>query len=114
MIPWLLLVETLSVEGRPLSELLQNRMDRFPVSGEINRKVKDGQLVLQRIQEHYRGKEVASHHMDGLSMEFEKWRFNLRPSNTEPVIRLNIETRSDKALLKEKTQELLNLIDSMA
>ncbi len=114
MIPWLLLVQTLSAEGRPLSELTEARMDRFPVSGEINREVRNGPAVLQKIQERYSGKEVALDHVDGLTMEFEEWRFNLRPSNTEPVIRLNVETRENKVLLKEKTKELLDLIESMA
>ncbi|MGB6065663.1 MAG: phosphomannomutase [Desulfomonilaceae bacterium] len=114
MIPWLLLVETLSVAGRPLSELIQARMDKYPVSGEINRKVADPHGTIEKVEARYKGKEPAIDYTDGLSMEFEKWRFNLRPSNTEPVIRLNVETRQDKALLKEKTAELLSLIDSLA
>jgi phosphomannomutase len=114
MIPWLLLIQILSAEERPLSELIQSRIDKFPASGEINRTVKDGQAVLQGIEEHYKGKELITDHIDGLSMEFDRWRFNLRPSNTEPVIRLNVETRGDKDLLKEKTDELLKIIDSLS
>ena len=114
MIPWLLLIEILSVEDRPLSELIKARMDRYPVSGEINRKVRNGHAVLEAIEAQYRGKELTSDHVDGLSMEFENWRFNLRPSNTEPVIRLNVETRADKDLLKAKTDELIQLIEGMA
>ncbi len=114
MIPWLLLIQILSVEKRPLSELIQSRIDKYPASGEINRTVRNGLAVLQGIEEHYKGKELVTDHIDGLSMEFDKWRFNLRPSNTEPVIRLNVETRADKDLLKEKTDELLKIIDSLS
>ncbi|MBI5569525.1 MAG: phosphomannomutase [Desulfomonile tiedjei] len=114
MIPWLLLLETLSVAGRPFSELLQARMDKFPVSGEINTQVRDPHGVLAKIEAHYTGTEKASDHVDGLTMEFADWRFNLRPSNTEPVIRLNIETRGDKKLLQAKTSELLEMIEELA
>ncbi len=111
MIPWLCLIETLSVEGRPLSELIGSREDKYPVSGEINRTVSRPQNVITRIEAHYRGTEISTDYIDGLSMEFDRWRFNLRPSNTEPVIRLNIEVRQDRNLLREKTEELLSLID---
>jgi phosphomannomutase len=114
MIPWLLLVELLSAESRPFSQLMQERMEKYPVSGEINRTVSDPHAVLAKIESHYQGKEILADHIDGLSMEFKEWRFNLRPSNTEPVIRLNIETRQDKELLKEKTEELLALIGKLA
>ena len=69
--------------------------------------------MLQAIEAHYKGKELITEHIDGLSMEFENWRFNLRPSNTEPVIRLNVETRADKDLLQAKTDELIKLIGSL-
>jgi phosphomannomutase len=94
--------------------LIQSRIDKFPASGEINRTVRNGLAVLQGIEDHYKGKELITDHIDGLSMEFDKWRFNLRPSNTEPVIRLNVETRADKDLLKEKTDELIKIIDSLS
>ena len=114
MIPWLLLVETVSVAGRPFSELLQARVDKFPVSGEINSEVHDPHGVLAKIEARYKGTEKALEHIDGLSMTFDKWRFNLRPSNTEPVIRLNVETRGNKELLKAKTAELLEAIKKLA
>ena len=114
MIPWLRVIQILSSENRPLSELIQSRIDKFPASGEINRTVQNGPAVLQGIEEHYRGKELVTDHIDGLSMEFEQWRFNLRPSNTEPVIRLNVETRGNKDLLKEKTDELIKIIDNLS
>ena len=110
MIPWLLLVETLSTEDRSLSELVRARLDRYPVSGEINTHVEDPHAVLQSIEEHYQGKGASFDHIDGLSVEFDTWRFNLRPSNTEPVIRLNVESRQNKELMKEKTEEILELI----
>jgi phosphomannomutase len=87
-------------------------MEKYPVSGEINRTVSDPHSVISKIESHYKGSEIGTDHIDGLSMEFSNWRFNLRPSNTEPVIRLNLETRNDKALLEQKTLELLSLIES--
>ena len=106
MIPWLLVLELMSEEGKTLSALMQERIDRYPVSGEINSKVKDAAEVLARIEAEY-GKTGKISKVDGLSVEYDNWRFNLRKSNTEPVIRLNVETRHDKALLEEKTAELL-------
>ena len=109
MIPWLLVLELVSRAGKPLSSLMQERMERFPISGEINSTVKDAPAVMKLIEEKYTaGGNVTK--VDGLSIEYPQWRFNLRLSNTEPVIRLNVETRSDRELLKEKTDELLALI----
>ena len=111
MIPWLLMVQTLSHLDRPLSELIQAREARYPVSGEINRTVSDPHELLKKIEANYRYKKPAIDYIDGLSMEFDTWRFNLRPSNTEPVIRLNVETRQNKELLQERTSEILRLIE---
>ncbi|MCX5873671.1 MAG: phosphomannomutase [Deltaproteobacteria bacterium] len=111
MIPWLVLVQAVSTAGRPLSELVKSRMKKFPVSGEINRTVSDTHAVISKIEAHFKGSEIGTDYIDGLSMEFKNWRFNLRPSNTEPVIRLNVEVRNDKVLLDKKTEELLSLID---
>ena len=109
MIPWLLVLELVSRAGKPLSSLMQERMDRFPISGEINSTVKDAAAVMKAIEEKYaNGGEVSK--VDGFSVEYENWRFNLRLSNTEPVIRLNVEVRGDKALLAAKTEELLAII----
>lgn len=109
MIPWLLVLELLSKEGRTLSDLMAERMERYPCSGEINSKVKDADEVLERLEADYspQGKVTK---IDGLSVEFANWRFNLRKSNTEPVIRLNVETRQDELLMKQKTEELLKKI----
>lgn len=84
-------------------------MERYPISGEINNTVKDGKAVLAALEEKY-GKEGKVVKVDGLSVDFPEWRFNVRISNTEPVLRLNVEVRQDKALLKEKTEELLEII----
>ena len=110
MIPWLLVAGILADTGQPLSELVRERMDKFPVSGEINRQVKDPSAVLGEIRRRYESAAVGVDETDGLSLEFPDWRFNLRMSNTEPVIRLNVETRADKALLAARTAELLALI----
>lgn len=107
MIPWLLVLELLSqADGKSLSELMKERMERYPISGEINSKVADAQEVLDRIEKDYGAKGKVTK-VDGLSVEFDNWRFNLRKSNTEPVIRLNVETRHDEKLCQEKTAELL-------
>ena len=109
MLPWLLVMELVSKAGKPLSALMKERMDRYPCSGEINSKVADAPAILAKLEKKY-GPQGKVDKTDGLSVEFEKWRFNLRMSNTEPVIRLNVETRQDKALLEEKTAELLKEI----
>ncbi|WP_455652294.1 phosphomannomutase [Phascolarctobacterium sp.] len=109
MIPWLLVVELLCTTGKTLSELVAERMEKFPCSGEINRKVEDSAAVLAAIEAKYAdGGQVDK--LDGLSIDYADWRFNVRVSNTEPVMRLNVETRDDKKLLAEKTAELLAMI----
>ncbi len=95
MIPWLLVLEIMCRRGRPLSALVAERQERYPVSGEINRKLKNPAAAMQRVEDFYAGGALNVDRTDGLSMEFAQWRFNLRPSNTEPVLRLNLETRDD-------------------
>ena len=113
MIPWLLVAEEMSITGRRFSDLVRERIARFPCSGEINRQVEDPDAVMKRIEEHYMQKATAVSHIDGISMEFgDTWRFNLRKSNTEPVVRLNVESSEDEALLKAKTGDILKLIES--
>ena len=80
----------------------------FPCSGEINRKVVDSKAILSKLKKKY--KDGKADTLDGLSIEFPDWRFSLRASNTEPVIRLNVETRGNKKLLEAKTRELLKEI----
>ena len=114
MIPWLLVADILSREERPLSQLVADRIERYPVSGEINRRLENPQAALARIEAVY-GKEALNiDRTDGISMEFPAWRFNVRTSNTEPLLRVNVEARGDRTLMEEKTAELLALIDKVA
>lgn len=108
MIPWLLVTELMCRSGKKLSELVDERMDLYPCSGEINRKVADSAAVLAELAKRYADGEQD--HMDGLSVAYDTWRFNVRVSNTEPVMRLNVETKGDKALLAAKTEEILGII----
>jgi phosphomannomutase len=110
MIPWLLVLQIMCNTGHSLSSLVAARMTRYPVSGEINRTVADPDAVLQRVEARYQAEAGICDRTDGLSLEFPAWRFNLRKSNTEPVLRLNVETRQDPVLLQEKTGELLALM----
>ena len=114
MLPWLLVAELMCREGKPLSALVDNRMARYPVSGEINRRLRDPEAALTAVERAYAKQAQRVEHVDGLSVEFERWRFNLRSSNTEPVVRLNVETRGDPALVQEKTRELLATLDRFA
>lgn len=109
-IPWLLVAQLLCESGKPLSTLVGERIGKFPASGEINRKVIDAKATIRQAQERYQPLGISVDFTDGLSVEFDGWRFNLRSSNTEPLIRLNVESRGDVALMREKTQELLALI----
>jgi phosphomannomutase len=93
-----------------LSALVGERIERYPVSGEINRSVADAQGVQARVQEHFARDAVAVTHLDGLSMDMGAWRFNLRSSNTEALLRLNVESRGDRALMERKRDEVLALV----
>jgi phosphomannomutase len=97
-----------------LSALVEERMAAFPASGEINRSIADPPAVLAAVEARLRGDALTIDHTDGLSMEFAEWRFNLRASNTEPLVRLNVESRGDAALMQAKTDELLALLDTSA
>ena len=110
MVPWLLVLERMSTTGKPLSQLVNERMAAFPASGEINSTVEDAQALLEQIEARYAPGALAVDHTDGLSVGFADWRFNIRMSNTEPLVRLNVESRGDKALMQAKTDELLALI----
>lgn len=112
MIPWLVVLAVIAERGESLAELVDERIRLFPVSGEINRRLPDTGAVLKRAQEHYRSTALEMDFTDGLSMEFPEWRFNLRGSNTEPLVRLNVESRGSPALVEEKTAELLRLIEA--
>ena len=113
MIPWLLVLELMSHTGKTLSSMVNERQAKFPVSGEINTKVSSVAVVKQimdKVEAIYAPRGLEVDHTDGVSVNFDKWRFNLRGSATEPYIRLNVETRGDAGLLKEKTAELLAVI----
>jgi phosphomannomutase len=113
MIPWLLVLQVMCEEGKSLAELVGERMRLFPVSGEINRRLSgDAKSVLLKAQQHYQREALAIDFTDGVSLEFPEWRFNLRGSNTEPLVRLNVEARGSEALVRDKTAELLRLIDA--
>jgi phosphomannomutase len=116
MIPWLLVLQTMCERGKSLSQLVGERMRLFPASGEINRKLdpaKGGaKAVLARAQKTYEVGAKSVDFTDGLSIEFDQWRFNLRASNTEPLVRLNVESRGDEALMRARTAELLALMDA--
>ena len=112
MIPWLLVAGLISSSGQPLSKLVAERMAAYPCSGEINRTIENPVAVLTKIEAVYRDQAKSVEHVDGLSMSMGEWRFNVRMSNTEPLVRLNVESRGDQALMKEKTTELLALIDA--
>jgi phosphomannomutase/phosphomannomutase/phosphoglucomutase len=116
MIPWLLVLAVMSDSGKSLSQLVGERQRLYPASGEINRKLSpqlgDTRSVLARVQQNYQARARVIDYTDGLSMEFERWRFNLRGSNTEPLVRLNVESRGDAALMNDKTVEILRLLDA--
>ena len=110
MIPWLLVAGLMSTKGKTLAELVDARMALFPASGEINLTLDDPIATIKKIEDQYAENSVSIDRTDGLSIEFEQWRFNVRMSNTEPVVRLNVESRGDEALMQEKTQALLALM----
>jgi phosphomannomutase/phosphoglucomutase len=110
MIPWLLVTELMSRSGRTLADLVNDRMTAYPCSGEINYQVENLQAVLDRVMEHFAPLTPTIDRTDGISLEFQEWRLNLRGSNTEPLLRLNIETRGDPALLQRTMAELEQLI----
>jgi phosphomannomutase len=103
----------MSTSGKPLSELLNERIKKFPVSGEINRTVSNAKEVMKAIESKYRPNATMVDYTDGLSLEYPDWRFNLRMSNTEPLLRLNVESRANKELMHQKTTEILNDIHQL-
>ena len=110
MIPWLLVTELMCRADKPLSALVGDCMAAFPCSGEINRQLSDPKAALAEIEARYGDAAESVDYTDGLSMTFGDWRFNVRMSNTEPVVRLNVETRGDQALMAVKRDELLALL----
>ena len=111
MIPWLLVAELVLTTGHSLGSLVESRIARFPVSGEINRKVINASRLIADIEERYASQATDLDYTDGLSMSFPEWRFNIRTSNTEPLLRLNVESHGDQRLMETKREELLGLIN---
>lgn len=110
MIPWLQVAERLSREGRSLSDLVGEMTSRFPVSGELNLQLDDPSAAIAAMKNEYRGDALSTDETDGLSVEFPLWRFNVRMSNTEPVVRVNVEARQDVGLLQKKTSEIIDFL----
>ena len=111
MIPWLLVAELVCLKGQRLGELVRDRMAAYPASGEINSTLADPAVAIDRIEQHFSGEALAVDRTDGISMSFVDWRFNLRSSNTEPVVRLNVESRGDIPLMEARTRTLLALLN---
>jgi len=110
MIPWLLVAELLSLSDKKLSQLVQQMIADYPSSGELNFHIADPQQVIAKLAEHYAQQAVQTNNIDGLSMDFGNWRFNLRVSNTENVVRLNVEARGDSTLMAQKTADIMSFL----
>ncbi len=110
MIPWMLVAELLCVESRTLSSMVAERIAKFPSSGEINSKLADPKAAIERVLAAYKDEAISIDMTDGIGVEYKDWRFNLRSSNTEPVVRLNVESRADVALMQSKTEDILKLL----
>ena len=110
MIPWLLIAGLVSASGQSLAALLDDRMRAYPCSGEINFTVTDAKAAVARVLEHFAAQSPKLEHVDGVSADFGDWRFNLRSSNTEPLLRLNVESRGDAALMQARTDEISALL----
>lgn len=112
MVPWLLVADRISRSGHSLAQMVEARMARFPCSGEINFTVADAPAAIDAVRAHFQAENPALDHTDGLSMEFADWRFNLRTSNTEPLVRLNVESRGDAALVQRRVDEIRAILKS--
>ncbi|MFP1878145.1 phosphomannomutase CpsG [Lonsdalea quercina] len=110
MIPWLLVAELICVKQQPLAEMVRSRIEAYPSSGEINVTLQQPAASINKVKTHYAAKAESIDETDGISMSLGAWRFNLRSSNTEPVVRLNVESKNDIALMKQKTDEILALL----
>ncbi len=110
MIPFLLTLQLMSEEKKTLSQLVNEMIAAYPCSGEINSTIENPAGKIKEIEKKYSDGKID--YLDGVSIEYPRWRFNLRMSNTEPILRLNVESRRDEKLMKEKTEELLKVIRS--
>lgn len=112
MIPWLLVAGLMSQRSQSLAALVQAREAAFPCSGEINRRIEDPAALIAAVEAHYAAGARHVDYLDGLSVEMDDWRFNLRMSNTEPVVRLNVESRANRTLMEARTEELLRMMEA--
>lgn len=112
MIPWLLVAELICAANKPLSKLVAERIALYPCSGEINFKVNDTQIAIQKVLDYYSKYQPKIDNTDGISLEFDEWRMNLRTSNTEPLLRLNIETRGNNARLNDYVIEIKKIVEN--
>ena len=110
LIPFLLILQLISDENKPFSALVEEMVKTYPCSGEINTTLENPKAKLEEIKEKY--SDGIMDELDGVSVSYDNWRFNVRISNTEPLLRLNVESKGDEELMKQKTDELLNLIRS--
>ena len=110
MVPWLLVAELMLVKGQSLRTMINDRITAYPASGEINSILLQPKEAIGRVLSVYEGDALQIDYTDGISLEFEEWRFNLRSSNTEPVVRLNVESRADIKLMQEQTQKILSIL----
>ncbi len=110
MVPWLLLTQLMSTKDKTLAQLVNERIEAYPVSGEINITVNNSKTILEMLAQHFANQNPVIDEMDGLGMDFGDWRFNVRSSNTEPLLRVNVEARADQRLMEIKRDELLALI----
>jgi len=111
MMPWLYMLGELSRSDKTLAQMVRSMQEDYPASGEINRRVQDPEGTMAQVEKEYASRAESGDRTDGLSLDMGEWRFNLRMSNTEPVIRLNVESRGDAALMRKKTAEILALLD---
>ncbi len=109
-IPWLLVAQLMSVTGKTLAQLVDERIAAFPCSGEINYQVADVKAAIENVMAFYGPQQPTVDRTDGISVEFDDWRFSLRGSNTEPLLRLNVESRCDKDLVDRRVEEISGLI----
>jgi phosphomannomutase len=112
MLPWILVLQEICKTGKPLSELVGQMQKEFPASGEINRRIENPSEAIARVEAHFGPDAIDVNYVDGLSIEYPQWRFSLRMSNTEPVVRLNVESRGDVELMQEKTAILVEMLES--
>src|SRR5690606_19755105 len=110
MITWLLVAELISLADKPLSQLVSERQQAYPCSGEINFKVADVKACIHAVKNYYVSQNPTIDETDGVSMDFGNWRMNIRGSNTEPLLRLNIETKADSALVQQQLQAITPLL----